>query len=101
MQWNNIFVAELIFVGILLVVLGLVKLPRFFRRKKLQAGSPWGYYSDAIPKADPGYCAPDNKNYLYNTACGFGPAEGGSEQGQFAGFGELGEYGQGFIGGQD
>jgi hypothetical protein len=102
MQWNNILIAELIFVGLLLLGLGLVKLPRIFMRRKLQSGSPWGYYADRVPKADPGYCAGNTQqNPYYNTSAGFNGIEAFGEQGQFSGFGELGEYGESFTSGHE
>ncbi len=101
MQWNNILLTELIFTFIALMVLGFVKLPRFFRHKKLAHGFPWGYYPDAVPKADPGFFI-EGKDFLYDIGSAFDGAQSfGSfgDFGEFSGFGELGEFGNSFFSG--
>jgi hypothetical protein len=100
LQWNNIMLTEFIAVTLLILGLGLVKLPRFLTRRKLQAGSPWGYYPDHVPKADPGFYAEDNESFLYDVGTEFVGMEGFGDYGEFSGFGELGEFGQGFSSGQ-
>lgn len=97
MQWNIILIA---FVIIGLLCTGLFMLSRFLKRRRLKAGSPWGYYAGSLPsKEAPGFSAERTESFLHNTAVGFGGnTEGFGDLGQFSGFGELGEYGQGFNG---
>ena len=99
LQWNNIMLTEFIAIAVVILGLGLIKLPRFLMRRKLQAGYPWGYYADQVPKADPGFYAEDNESFLYDTGTEFAGMEGFGEYGEFSGFGALGEYGQGFSAG--
>lgn len=100
LQWNNILITEFIAVALLILGLGLVKLPRFLVHKKLEKGSPWGYYADSVPKADPGFYETDNQSFLYDTGTEFAGMEGFGDAGEFSGFGCLGEYGQGFSAGE-
>ncbi|MBX9722251.1 MAG: hypothetical protein K2X81_12700 [Candidatus Obscuribacterales bacterium] len=100
LQWNNIMLTEFIVVTLLLLGLGLVKLPRFLMKKKLQAGFPWGYYPDRVPKADPGFYADDNTNFLHDVGTEFAGMEGFGDFGEFSGFGEMGEFGGGFSHGE-
>ena len=100
-QWNNILIAEIVVVVVALFVLGLVKLPRFFRRRKLAKGSPWGYYADQVPRSTPGHFSRDNENLLHDAGVGFTGIPGYGDYGQFTGFGEMGEFGQDFASGHD
>ncbi len=100
LQWNNIMLTEFIVVTLLVLGLGLIKLPRFLMKKKLQAGFPWGYYPDRVPKADPGFYADDNTNFLHDVGTEFAGMEGFGDFGEFSGFGEMGEFGGGFSHGE-
>lgn len=99
LQWNNILLAEFIIVSALIIGLGLLKLPKFLTRRKLQSGFPWGYYPDRVPKADPGFYAEDNESFLYDVGTEFAGMEGFGDFGEFSGFGEMGEFGPNFGGG--
>lgn len=100
MQWGKILLTELIFVFIILMGLGFIKLPRFLMRRRLARGFPWGYYADQVPQSDPYmFRDRDNNDFLHDTGTEFGGLEGFGEYGEFTGFGELGEYGQTFFGG--
>jgi len=99
LQWSNILMAELLFTGGVIYAFGFVKAPQFFRRKRLVKGFPWGYYTDQVPKSDPGYYSDNVRDFLHDTGTGFGGMEGFGEYGEFSGFGELGEFGSSFYGG--
>ena len=98
-HWWRIFACELVAVVTILMVLGIIKLPAFIRRKTLVRGFPWGYYTDAVPKTDPGFCSDQNTDFLHDVGTSFGGMQGFGEYGEFSGFGELGEYGAHFSSG--
>jgi hypothetical protein len=100
MQWGNILLAEIIFTGLVLVVFGFVKLPAFLHHRRLIKGFPWGYYTNAIPRVDPGYAAEHDLDFLHDVTTEFAGMDNLSESGQFSGFGEQGEYGNTFFGGE-
>ena len=87
---------ELVVVFVIITALGYVKLPKFMRRKVIARGFPWGYYRDAVPKADPGFHADNNTDFLHDTGTEFGGLEGFGDYGEFTGFGEMGEFGAHF-----
>ena len=99
MRWDNILLTELAFTAIVLLALGLIKAPRFLRRKKLSRFFPWGYYPDQVPKSDPGYYPENDNDFLHDLGTEFGGLDSLGDYGEFSGFGELGEFGQGFWGG--
>jgi len=101
MQWGNILTAELLFTGFMMLVFGFMRLPRFFRKRQLAKGFPWGYYTDKVPKTDPGFYNPNDHDFLHDNATAFGGMEGFGEYGEFSGFGLMGEYGSGFATGND
>lgn len=101
MQWGKILLTEGLFVLALMVGFGFLKLPAFLRRRRLAKGFPWGYYPDAVPKADPGYYNANDRDFLHDTGTGFGGMEGFGEYGEFSGFGEMGEFGAHFGSGGD
>ena len=100
LHWWRIFFAELAIIGVLIVMLGYVKLPKFLRRKTIMRGFPWGYYRDAVPKSDPGYYSENNADFLHDTGTSFGGLEGFGDYGEFTGFGEMGEFGAHFGSGE-
>jgi hypothetical protein len=93
MQWGNILFTELLFVFSVLAGLGFVKLPAWLRRRRLARGFPWGYYTDAVPKQDPGYFSADDRDFMHDLGTEFGGMEGFGDFGEFSGFGEMGEFG--------
>ncbi len=99
LQWNNILLTELAFVMLVLLGLGLVKLPRMLLRRRLSRFFPWGYYPDQVPKKDPGFCAENTHDFLHNQGAEFAGIDSVGDYGEFSGFGELGEFGQSFWGG--
>lgn len=99
LQWGNILLAELLFTGGVIYSFGFVKLPRLLRRRTLVKGFPWGYYTDRVPKADPGYFNEYDRDFMHDVGTGFGGMEGFGEYGEFSGFGEMGEFGANFAGG--
>jgi hypothetical protein len=102
LQWGNILLAEALFTGGVLMALGFIKAPRFLRRRKLARGFPWGYYTDQVPKSDPGYYTSDfDRDFMHDTGTQFGGYEGFGDFGEFSGFGEMGEFGANFAGGGD
>jgi xanthine dehydrogenase molybdopterin-binding subunit B len=93
MKWVNLFLHEAIFVTIALFALGYIKLPKFFRQRKLARGCPWGYYPDKALKADPGFFSEDDKDFLHNQGTAFTGVKGfGDYGGNMTGFGEFGEF---------
>lgn len=96
MQWDNILLTELLFVGSVIIGLGFLKLPDFLRRRQLVKGFPWGYYPDSVPRLDPGFYEENNMDFLHDTGTEFAGVEGFGDYGEFTGFGELGEFGQHF-----
>ena len=100
MNWANIVITELIFAALVLIGLGVVKLPRFLRRKQLSKFFPWGYYPDQVPRSDPGYYPDtDDTDFLHDVTTEFGGMDSLGDFGEFSGFGELGEFGTSFWGG--
>jgi len=99
MQWGNILGTELLFITAVMLALGFIKLPKFLRRRRLARGFPWGYYTDQVPKSDPGYFSEQANDFMHDTGTGFGGLEGFGEYGEFSGFGEMGEFGAHFGGG--
>lgn len=99
LQWGKILITELLFVTVVLMGLGLIRLPRFLMRRKLARGFPWGYYRDQVPQGDPYAFRDSDRDFLHDTGTEFGGMEGFGDYGEFTGFGELGEYGQSFFGG--
>jgi hypothetical protein len=98
MNWSNILITELAFVGVVLIGLGIVKAPRFLMRRRLARGFPWGYYADQVPKKDAGYFQENNsKDFMHDVATEFGGLDTYGDFGEFSGFGELGEYGSSFF----
>jgi hypothetical protein len=96
LYWWRIFAVELVTILVILYALGDIKAPRFLRRKVVMRGFPWGYYPDAVPKADPGFYAENNTDFLHDVGTAFGGMEGFGEYGEFTGFGEMGELGAHF-----
>jgi hypothetical protein len=96
LKWWNIVAVEAIAIVTIIMALGYVKLPKFLRKRKLARGFPWGYYPEAVPKADPGFYADNNTDFLHDVGTEFTGIEGFGDYGEFSGFGELGEFGQGF-----
>lgn len=101
LQWGNILTAEIVFTGGALLAFGFVRLPAFLRRRRLAKGFPWGYYTDSVPKTDPGFYNPNSTDFLHDTGTSFGGMEGFGEFGEFSGFGEMGEFGAHFGSGGD
>ena len=101
MNFSGVLIVEIFFVVMTMVGLGFVAVPRFFMRRRLVKGFPWGYYTDQVPQGDPGLYPGDDKDFLHDTGTGFGGLEGFGEYGEFSGFGQLGEYGNGFFSGGD
>ena len=95
-HWWRFFGFELLIITFVVMALGYVKMPKFFRRKELAKGFPWGYYVDAVPKADPGFYAENNTDFLHDVGTEFGGMEGFGDFGEFSGFGEMGEFGAHF-----
>lgn len=93
MQWGNILLTELLFTCAVLMALGFLKLPAFLRRRRLARGFPWGYYTDSVPKQDPGYFSADDRDFMHDLTTEFGGMEGFGDFGEFSGFGEMGEFG--------
>jgi hypothetical protein len=83
MNFWNVALFESTFVVLLLFGLGLVKLPKSFRRKKLVQGFPWGYYEGKLPNPEGDFFEEQNTDFLHNTGARF---EG------VPGLGILGEY---------
>lgn len=105
LKWWNIFAVELIAIITIIMSLGYIKAPKWLRQKKLARGFPWGYYPDAVPKADPGFYAENNTDFLHDVGTEFVGMEGFGDFGEFSGFGEMGEFGAhfgsgGHIGGE-
>lgn len=96
MQWGNILIFEFIAIASIIAALGYIKLPRWLRRRRLAKGFPWGYYPDAVPKADPGFYAENNEDFLHDVGTEFAGMEGFGDFGEFSGFGEMGEFGAHF-----
>lgn len=92
MQWDNILLLEILFCTSVALVFGLVKLPKFFRHRKLARQSPWGFYADQIPKKDPGFISDYDRDFLHNTNAAYGGMKGFGDYGDFTGFGEMGEF---------
>jgi len=102
LQWGNILLVEGLFTGGVLIAMGFIKMPRFLRRRRLARGFPWGYYTDMVPKSDPGYYTNDkDRDFMHDIGTEFGGFEGFGDYGEFSGFGELGEFGNNFGGGGD
>jgi hypothetical protein len=101
MQWINILLTEFAFIALVMIGLGFIRAPRWMMRRRLAKGFPWGYYADQVPKKDPGFFNPNDKDFLHDTGTEFGGLEGFGDYGEFSGFGELGEFGNGFFGGAD
>ncbi|HEY9776754.1 MAG TPA: hypothetical protein V6C81_23525 [Planktothrix sp.] len=100
LNWPHILFCELIFITIVMMGLGYIKAPHWMYRRQLAKGFPWGYYTDRIPKKDPGFTGDDNdSDFLHDTGTEFGGLEGFGDYGEFSGFGELGEYGESFFSG--
>ena len=99
MQWGNILITEFLFVASVMVGLGFLKLPAYFRRRRLARGFPWGYYTDMVPKEDPGYFNANDRDFMHDLGESFGGMEGFGDYGEFTGFGEMGEFGANFSGG--
>jgi hypothetical protein len=99
MQWFNILLTEFIVIAGIMLGLGFIKLPKFFRKRILQKGFPWGYYPDAVPKADPGFFSEHDHDFMHDVGTSFGGMEGFGEYGEFTGFGEMGEFGSDFSSG--
>jgi hypothetical protein len=95
-KWWNIFAFEVLSIIAIIGALGYLKLPKFLRRKQLAKGFPWGYYPDAVPKADPGFYAENNTDFLHDVGTEFAGMEGFGDFGEFSGFGEMGEFGAHF-----
>lgn len=93
MQWGNILLTELLFTFAVIAGLGFVKLPAWLRRRRLARGFPWGYYSDSVPKQDPGYFNEHDRDFMHDLGTEFGGMEGFGDYGEFSGFGEMGEFG--------
>ncbi len=101
MRWDNLLIAEIIFVLFVLYSLRYVKIPRFLMRRKLSGRFPWGYYTDKDTAFDRGYTQDGvDLDFRYDLGTQFGGMEGFGDYGEFTGFGELGEYGNGFFGGE-
>ena len=101
MQWNNLLLAEVIFVLFVFLSLRYIKLPRFITQRKLSSRFPWGYYPDAIPSVDKGYIQDSAKlDFMYDLGTEFAGPDGFGDYGEFTGFGELGEYGASFFSGE-
>ncbi len=98
MQWGNILITELLFITAVMIALGFLRLPAFLRRRRLARGFPWGYYTDSVPKSDPGYFATDDRDFMHDIGTEFGGMEGFGDFGEFTGFGEMGEFGANFSG---
>lgn len=96
LQWWNISAFSAIMILIVIASLGYIKMPRILRRRKLARGFPWGYYPDAVPKADPGFYADNNTDFLHDVGTEFVGMEGFGDYGEFSGFGEMGEFGAHF-----
>lgn len=96
LKWWNIVTFEAIVIFLIIMSLGYVKAPKFWRRRKLARGFPWGYYPDRVPKADPGFYAENNTDFLHDVGTEFGGLEGFGDYGEFSGFGEMGEFGAHF-----
>lgn len=92
MQWGNILTVEFLFTFVVIAALGFLKLPAWLRRRRLGSGFPWGYYTDCVPKQDPGFFN-IHDDFLHDTGAGFGGMEGFGDFGEFSGFGEMGEFG--------
>jgi len=99
-RWDRLLLLEIITVVLVLAGVGILKIPRFLRRRKLAYGYPWGYYADQIPKKDPGIYDEHGLDFLHDTGTGFAGLEGFGEYGEFSGFGELGEFGNSFFSGE-
>lgn len=95
-QWWRIFGVELAIIVLVIIALGYLKMPKFLRRKVISRGFPWGYYPDAVPKADPGFYAENNTDFLHDVGTEFAGMEGFGDFGEFTGFGEMGEFGAHF-----
>ncbi len=101
MQWGNIMMVEFLFIFVVVVALGYLKLPALLRRRRLARGFPWGYYTDNIPKQDPGFFDPHDRDFMHDIGTSFGGMEGFGDFGEFSGFGEMGEFGAYFGSGGD
>jgi hypothetical protein len=99
LNFGRILIAEVLFVFLVIMGLGFIKVPRWMLRKRLAKGFPWGYYQDQVPKTDPGYFDENDQDFLHDTGTGFGGLEGFGDYGEFSGFGELGEFGNSFFSG--
>lgn len=99
LQWGRILLFEISFVGLVMMGLGFIKLPRFMMRRQLVKGFPWGYYQDQLPKRDGGYYQENDTDFMHDTGTEFGGLEGFGDYGEFSGFGELGEFGNSFFAG--
>lgn len=100
MRWDNILLAEIIFVLFVFYSLRYIKVPRFLTRRKLSSHFPWGYYPDTVP-SDMGYIQDKAKlDFMYDLGTEFAGPEGFGDYGEFTGFGELGEYGGSFFSGE-
>jgi hypothetical protein len=99
MRWDNLLLAEIIFVVFVLYSLRYIQIPRFFARRKLSRRFPWGYYADQISTTDRGYVQDGvDLDFRYDLGTQFAGPEGFGEYGEFTGFGLLGEYGNSFNG---
>ena len=99
-NWPNVIFAETTFVTVVVFALGKFKLPwRWFRKRRLVTGFPWGYYPDKIPTDNYILIDQQGSNFLHNVGTEFGCGlVGFGEFGEFTGFGELGEFGDSFFG---
>lgn len=93
MHWWRIFFVEAAIILVVMASLGYLKLPKFMRKRQLARGFPWGYYPDAVPKADQGFFADNTNDFLYDVGTGFGGMDGFGDFGEFTGFGAMGEFG--------
>jgi hypothetical protein len=92
MKWGNIFILETVFTLVILLLFGFIKLPKFMRRRRLSWRSPWGYFTDRVPKTDPGFVPDNDRDFLHNTNTAYGGMKGFGDYGVFTGFGEMGEF---------
>jgi hypothetical protein len=96
LHWWRIFGFELVVIATIMLALGYIKAPKFMRRKVIMRGFPWGYYPESVPKADPGFYAENNTDFLHDVGTEFAGLEGFGDFGEFTGFGEMGEFGAHF-----
>jgi hypothetical protein len=100
-----VFAFEVFIIVSIMMGLGYIKAPKFMRKRVLVRGFPWGYYTDKVPKSDPGFFSDNNTDFMHDVATEFGGMEGFGDFGEFSGFGEMGEFGAhfgsgGHIGGE-